>query len=131
MRKIAMFFLLVATATWGLQAQSETQIIKEKVDEALRTHIKKLYPPKNCERNGSAHFYMNQMKFVKNQEVGSQLRLWGQAKVTYRNARTGGNTAVEFYAVIVKVDGEIELDELRWKVGRCMKFETLYKRKNG
>ena len=131
MRKTALFFLLMAVAIFGLKAQSETEIIKKKVDDALRTHIKKIYPPKNCERNGSAHFYTNQMKFVKNQEVGSQLRLWGRAKVTYRNARTGGDAAIDFYAVIVKVDGEIELDELRWKTGRCMKFETLYKRKSG
>jgi len=111
------------------QAQSTNELVKEQVNKGLQDYIKKLYPSKNCEDNGSAHFYTNKMKFTKNMTVNGTLRLWGIAGVTYRNARTGGNKNVEFYAEVVKVDGVVELSKLKWRTGACMSFETLYERK--
>lgn len=110
-------------------AQSTNEQVKNQVNKALQTHLKKLYPSKNCKLNGSAHFYTNKLKFTKNMKVGGTLRLWGLAGVTYRNARTGGKKSVEFYAEVVRVNGAVELSKLKWRAGACMKFETLYERK--
>lgn len=121
-------FCCLALPLSSLQAQSTNDLVKEQVNKGLQDHIKKIYPSKNCEHNGSAHFYTNKMKFTKNMKVGQTLRLWGKAGVTYRNARTGGNKSVEFYAEVVKVNGVVELSKLKWRTGTCMKFETLYER---
>lgn len=125
---IAVLCCLLARPFANLQAQSTNEMVKEQVNKGLQGHIKKIYPSKNCDHNGSAHFYTNKLKFTKNQKVGKTLRLWGLAGVTYRNARTGGNKNVEFYAEVVKVDGVVELSKLKWRAGTCMKFETLYER---
>ncbi|MDW3648753.1 MAG: hypothetical protein R8P61_16920 [Bacteroidia bacterium] len=110
-------------------AQSTNEQVKNQVNKGLQTYLKKLYPSKTCEHNGFSHFYTNKLKFTKNMTVNGTLRLWGKAGVTYRNARTGGNKSVEFYAEVVKVDGMVELSKLKWRSGSCMKFETLFERK--
>lgn len=128
MRKILPGMILLAVMlgmSASLMAQSQTEIIKEKVDEALTLHLKKIYPPKSCDLNDCAFFYKGKMTVTKNQEVGKQLRLWGKAMVTYRNARTGGDSAVFFYAEVEKVDGAIKVTDLRWRTGQCMKFESI------
>ncbi|MDX2249454.1 MAG: hypothetical protein SF052_21905 [Bacteroidia bacterium] len=109
----------------NLRAQSETEIVTEKVNLALGQYLKKVYPPKNCDLNDCAFFYKNDMIITKNQEVGAQLRLWGKAKVTYRNSRTGGDGLVYFYAEIEKIEGVVTVTGLKWRTGECMKFEPL------
>ncbi|MEZ4775786.1 MAG: hypothetical protein R3D00_21580 [Bacteroidia bacterium] len=119
------FLFLLFFLAPGVSAQSETEIVKAKVNEALVQYLKKVYPPKNCDLNDCAFFYKNEMIVTKNQEVGPQLRLWGKAKVTYRNARTGGDGLAYFYAEIQKIDGVVTVTGLKWKTGDCMKFEPL------
>ena len=107
-------------------AQSSTEIIKQKVDEALTTYIQKIYPPKNCPNNGSTYFYKKNFRITKNMEVGNTLRLWGTAETIYRNARTGVSENVLFYTEVNKIDGVITVTKLKWQVGPCMKFEPLF-----
>lgn len=124
----SLFLLLFVLLPLISLGQSTTEIVKEKVDQALSDHINKLYPPKGCECNDCAHFYKKEFTFTKNMKVDNTLRLWGKAKVIFRNARTGGSDYVLFYAEVKKSDGEIELTKLKWQKGPCMKFETLYQR---
>ncbi|MEM8886787.1 MAG: hypothetical protein AAGD28_02295 [Bacteroidota bacterium] len=125
---LILVFCLLTLPLTHTYAQSTNEQVKTQVNKGLQTYLKKLYPNKNCEHNGFSHFYTNKLKFTKNMTVNGTLRLWGKAGVTYRNARTGGNKSVEFYAEVVKVDGAVELSKLKWRAGSCMKFETLYER---
>ncbi|MEZ4826467.1 MAG: hypothetical protein R3C61_09255 [Bacteroidia bacterium] len=119
------FLAFTFMAVPEITAQSETDVIKSKVNTALGQYLKKVYPPKYCDLNDCAFFYRNDMVITQNQEVGRQLKLWGKAKVTYRNSRTGGDGIVFFYAELEKVEGEITVTGLKWRIGDCMKFEPL------
>ncbi|MEL6674001.1 MAG: hypothetical protein AAFR61_17490 [Bacteroidota bacterium] len=108
-----------------LMAQSSAAQVKQALDEAFETHLQKVYPTKGCACNDCAHSYRNKMTITKNQTVGKTLRLWGKAGVYYRNARMGGDGAVEFYAEAVKRNGEVVITKLRWRKDRCMQFKYL------
>ena len=124
---IRFFFTLFLMSGLALAQSSQSGgSVKEALDDALKTHIRNLYAPKGCPRNDMVHNYTKGIKVVKKQEVSGTLRLWGQAGVNYRNARTGGDGRIQFYAELRKDDGEIYVSRLRWKVGECMKYKTLY-----
>lgn len=119
-----LFLTLLALPAW-LAAQSEADQVKAAIEEGLRTYVVDLYPPKNCPENGSRHTYAGSFKITKHGTVGGTLRIFGVAKITYRNARTGGTEAVDFYAELDKAAGEVVLTRLRWRRGSCMPYQTL------
>ena len=124
---VRFFLLTVLTGVISFSySQSKTEIVKQKLEEALKTHLNKVYPPNSCPHNDKAFIYSGDYKITKNQEVGGTLRLWGIASTAYRNARTGGTGNVNFYAEVDNVNGEVTITRLRWQLGICMKFETLY-----
>jgi hypothetical protein len=122
------FFALIFLFTFPmlLSAQTNSDAVKGAINEALAEHIVKVYPQKSCEYNDCAHSYTKGLKITKHQEVQGTLRTWGLAKVTYRNARIGGNDVIEFYAELKKEAGIPVVTKLRWRKGDCMKFETVY-----
>ncbi|MEL7533257.1 MAG: hypothetical protein AAFN10_18235, partial [Bacteroidota bacterium] len=107
-------------------AQNSTEEVKRLLDESLRTHVLKIHPPKGCECNECAHTYTKGFKITKHQEVAGVLRVYGLAKVQYKNAFTGGTDTIDFYAEFRKVEGETVLIRLRWRKNDCMKYKTLY-----
>ncbi|MEL7338915.1 MAG: hypothetical protein AAGM67_00410 [Bacteroidota bacterium] len=123
--KFTCIFLLFFIPLAGI-AQNSSDEVKTLLDEALRTHVQKIHPPKGCECNECAHTYTRGYKITKHQEVGGVLRLYGLAKVQYKNAFTGGTSTIEFYAEFQKSNGNTVLKRLRWKKDDCMKYVTLY-----
>ncbi len=126
MKSISLILLLILPVV--VFAQDSTDPVKSALNEALSEHIVKLFPTKSCECNDCAHSYTQGMKITKHQEVGATLRVWGLAKVSYRNARTGGADVIEFYAELIKENGNPVVSKLQWRKGDCMKFETVYTR---
>ncbi|RMG69327.1 MAG: hypothetical protein D6722_10640 [Bacteroidetes bacterium] len=108
-----------------LPAQSESEQVKAAIEDGLRTYVSDLYPPKGCPENASSHSYAGTYKITKHGSVNGTLRVFGVAKVTYRNARTGGADTIEFYAELEKENGQVVLSRLRWRRGPCMQYATL------
>ena len=108
-----------------LAAQSEADQVKAAIEDGLRTYVVDIFPPKNCPENGSRHTYAGSYKITKHSSVDGTLRIFGVASVTYRNARTGGTEAIDFYAELDKQNGTVVLTRLRWRKGSCMPYETL------
>lgn len=124
MKRISLVFLL--TLPLIILAQNSTEAVKTVLNESLSAHVVKLYPKKTCGCNDCAHSYTKGLRITRHQEIQGTLRVWGLAKVSYRNARTGGNDAIQFYAEIGKKNGDPVVTKLRWRTDDCMKFETLY-----
>lgn len=120
-------FLLLGTFFLSSDAygQSTAEQVKTAIHNSLGENVKEVYPTNNCEANDSGHNYSGEMTITRTQEVDGTLRVWGKAKVSYRNLRTGGNTAVEYYAECKKQNGEIVVSRLRWRRGPCMRFASL------
>lgn len=106
-------------------SQSTAEQVKAAIHASLGEHVKEVFPTNNCEANDSGHNYSGEMNITRTQEVDGTLRVWGKAKVSYRNLRTGGNTAIEYYAECKKQNGEIVVSRLRWRRGPCMRFASL------
>ncbi|GAB4420543.1 MAG: hypothetical protein OHK0039_34270 [Bacteroidia bacterium] len=123
---ILLALLLTTTLIPAARAQSGTDEVKAVLEEGLRTHLSGIYPPKGCEDNGSLHDYAGAYKISQHSTVNGTLRLTGQAKVSYRNARTAGTGSVEFLAEFDKQGGQTVLTKLRWRKGGCMPLTTLY-----
>ncbi|MDP5171474.1 MAG: hypothetical protein NWR72_14610 [Bacteroidia bacterium] len=119
------FLILLASFSGGLLAQPMVEQVKTAIDGALTTYLKAVYPDNACEENGSAHFYKKNFSITRTQEVSGTLRVWGQANVTYRNSRSGGDAVVEFYAECVKKPDGVVVTRLRWRRGPCMRFVSL------
>lgn len=114
-------FFLPATA----HSQSTAEQVKSAIHTSLGENVKEVYPTNNCDANDSGHNYSGEMTITRTQEVSGTLRIWGKAKVSYRNLRTGGNTAIEYYAECKKQDGGIVVSKLKWRRGPCMRFASL------
>lgn len=121
-----MFFLLgTFFLSPDVYSQSTAEQVKTAIHNSLGEHVKEVYPTNDCEANDSGHNYSGEMNITRTQEVGGTLRVWGKAKVSYRNLRTGGNTAIEYYAECKKQNGGIVVSKLRWRRGPCMRFASL------
>jgi len=111
-----------------LSAQDTRAQVKTAIHTALEDHLHDVFPPNNCEANDSGHHYSGEFNVTRSQEIQGTLRIWGKASVTYRNRRTGGRTAVEYYAECRKVNGDVIVTKLRWRRGPCMRFTSLLER---
>lgn len=117
--------ILLITLPGILSAQDTRTQVKTAVHAALGEYLQEVYPTNDCQANDSGHNYSGEFNVTRSQEVQGTLRVWGNAKVTYRNRRTGGSTAVEYYAECRKVNGEVVVTRLRWRRGPCMRFQSL------
>lgn len=124
---LSVVFFLLGTSFLSSEAysQSTAEQVKAAIHASLGEHVKEVYPTNDCQANDSGHNYSGEMTITRTQEVQGTLRVWGKAKVSYRNLRSGGNTAVEYYAECKKQDGGIMVSRLRWRRGPCMRFASL------
>lgn len=125
--RFVMMLLLLGAVALPIHstAQSTAVQVKESIHSSLGEHLQGVFPTNDCEANDSGHNYSGELTITRTQEVQGTLRVWGRAKVTYRNRRTGGDTAVEYYAECKKQQGEVVVSKLKWRRGPCMRFETL------
>lgn len=114
------------TIAWIAPPQDTQAQVKTEVEQALRTHIKGIYPLKGCLHNECAYSFTKGFKFTKNQQVGGTLRLWGKANVRYKCPFTAEKAVITFYTELKKVDGAVRVTKMRWQPGPCMKLQTLY-----
>ncbi len=127
--RLPIVFPLILSALFCLPMAASAQSMKEKVrsavDQSLGEHLKEVFPTNNCEANDSGHNYAGDFTIDRSGEVEGTLRLWGRAKVTFSNRRTGGDTIVDYYAECKKRGGVVIVTKLRWRRGPCMRYENL------
>ena len=124
--KIPFYLLFLLSLPFSSFAQSSNEAVRTELERALTTYINKINPPKGCECNDCAHTYTQGYKITKHQDVGGVLRVYGLAKVKYRNAYTGGAGTIEFYAEFENRNGTVVMTRFRWRKDRCMKYQTLF-----
>ena len=121
--------LLLSFCLFGNQAfaqsESDKAQVKAALDQALTEQLEGLTPPKGCSCNACTFKYGDAYKVTKSGTAAGALRIFGVAKVFYKDAYTQGTETVEFYAEIKKIEGVATVTKLRWRKDGCMSYETL------
>jgi hypothetical protein len=121
--------LLLSCCLLGNQAFAQSEADKAQVkvalDNALTEQLEGLNPPKGCTCNACTFKYADAYKITKSGTAAGALRLFGVAKVLYKDSYTQGTETVEFYAEIKKIEGVATVTKLRWRKDGCMSYETL------
>ena len=129
MRKsfFSLAFLLL-TLGWAPNAHCQyNDMIKNEVNEALKTYLKNVSPKKGCACNACKFTYTNSMKIDRSKKYSDKLLLWGKAKTSFKSSfNGGGNKLVEFYAEVKKMGSDFVVTKLKWRtLDPCMKMATL------
>lgn len=120
-----LFALLLSGSVALAQSDSDKAQVKAALDAALTEQLEGLTPPKGCSCNACTFKYGDAYKITKSGSAAGALRLFGVAKVFYKDSYTEGTETVEFYAEIKKIEGVATVTKLRWRKDGCMSYETL------
>ncbi|WNJ19964.1 hypothetical protein [Pontibacter sp. G13] len=128
MNKFTKFFCfccLFITIIAPVHSQSANEVIRFKLNDALRRYVVNLYPDRSCECNECRLTYLDTYRITQHDKVDNTLQIQGVAKTGWQSRMTSGTSTIMFYAEFRRVRGEIKLRKLMWKKDGCMKFRTL------
>ncbi|MFK7971294.1 MAG: hypothetical protein AB8F95_13045 [Bacteroidia bacterium] len=123
-KSILFLSLVILTASLGIAQYQD--LVKTRLNEALKAHLVNVSPPPGCACNACKFNYSDAMKIDRTKTVEGVLRVWGVAKVKYASRFDGAGTKnVKFYAELKKSNGTVTVTKLRWQSDTCMRMTDI------